>query len=504
MKNRRGFNPDARVKDADFAFRVLSDSVFTKGFLGRSLRENNGIPSVGVSSARRAGVIVDDNGKMRCPPGTPNANQFTDINMSNCMVPSAETVAQEAADVAKKMASRAPDGFKRGTHGKRKDRDKIPNAGVGFVNPNGFLEQRRIPKGVSVVSPIDGSQRQLSELDDSVKHLTDGGSLSDIPDEHLVRAILANSALDSDGKPEARFQIFGTGGGMHGMTRMTDTRTGASIGIKYNNGKAEADGEAISEVASELVLEHMGYEPTPMRIVPEVNESESGGESWTGIALVTELAHNRRAGNIESGRLADRGNGKQIQFGGEYNYNANPADVVRMSILDSVLNNPDRHEGNFMIAREGTGEGEIVPIDHSFGLRTPFEDGMSVQSITRPAWGMGLESVMDTYWDSSPNRENLIRDIADVQKSLSEINTEELKQQFEQLFAYLGTIGAAPNANQKEWVFASISRIAVLKDPVARNEIAWKLLPEYKRPKEKTPVATLDEWAKPPDMESVV
>jgi hypothetical protein len=31
------------------------------------------------------GVVIDANGKMRCPPGTPNANQFTDADMSNCM-----------------------------------------------------------------------------------------------------------------------------------------------------------------------------------------------------------------------------------------------------------------------------------------------------------------------------------------------------------------------------------------------------------------------------------
>ncbi|GEM_PF-3778588 len=35
-------------------------------------------------AARKLGMVVDDLGKFRCPPGTPNANQFTDITGSTC------------------------------------------------------------------------------------------------------------------------------------------------------------------------------------------------------------------------------------------------------------------------------------------------------------------------------------------------------------------------------------------------------------------------------------
>lgn len=35
-------------------------------------------------AARKLGLLVDDLGKFRCPPGTPNANQFTDISGSTC------------------------------------------------------------------------------------------------------------------------------------------------------------------------------------------------------------------------------------------------------------------------------------------------------------------------------------------------------------------------------------------------------------------------------------
>lgn len=36
-------------------------------------------------------------------PGTPNANQFTDMQMSNCLIPSLETAAKDAASLAEKM-----------------------------------------------------------------------------------------------------------------------------------------------------------------------------------------------------------------------------------------------------------------------------------------------------------------------------------------------------------------------------------------------------------------
>lgn len=56
-----------------------------KGFLGRTIRENRSLSSIGDRVARAMGVVVDETGKLRCPPGTPNANQFTDLQMTGCM-----------------------------------------------------------------------------------------------------------------------------------------------------------------------------------------------------------------------------------------------------------------------------------------------------------------------------------------------------------------------------------------------------------------------------------
>jgi hypothetical protein len=67
------------------------DALEIKGFLGPTLKENPSLRSVGdtaksigTTTAEAAGVSVDDTGKLRCPPGTQNQGEFTDIGMSNC------------------------------------------------------------------------------------------------------------------------------------------------------------------------------------------------------------------------------------------------------------------------------------------------------------------------------------------------------------------------------------------------------------------------------------
>jgi hypothetical protein len=92
-----------RVKSLTSSISAIREDVMFKGFLGQTMREDRKLPSVGHRAARRAGIIIDENGKMRCPPGTPNANQFTDRQMTNCMVPSAETMAGAAAQAASSL-----------------------------------------------------------------------------------------------------------------------------------------------------------------------------------------------------------------------------------------------------------------------------------------------------------------------------------------------------------------------------------------------------------------
>jgi hypothetical protein len=97
---------EARVLRSALMFERLRKQALdkpseAKGFLGPSLRDNPDTPSIGRRVAVGRGLIVDELGKMRCPAGTPNANQFTDVQMSNCMIPSAETAANELVDAGR-------------------------------------------------------------------------------------------------------------------------------------------------------------------------------------------------------------------------------------------------------------------------------------------------------------------------------------------------------------------------------------------------------------------
>ena len=108
----RAFDANERVDRYLFAVKdIQENALMFKGFLGPTIKDNDGLQTVGMRAARAAGVIVDALGKLRCPPGTPNANQFTDMQMSNCMTPSASSVREMAKTVGAR-ADKIIDGAK--------------------------------------------------------------------------------------------------------------------------------------------------------------------------------------------------------------------------------------------------------------------------------------------------------------------------------------------------------------------------------------------------------
>lgn len=103
-KSSRAFDANERVAEYKKSVSVVQENLLLfKGFLGPTIKDRPDLNSVGTRAARAAGVIVDAAGKLRCPPGTPNANQFTDMQMSNCLVPDASQVARAAAKLVDKL-----------------------------------------------------------------------------------------------------------------------------------------------------------------------------------------------------------------------------------------------------------------------------------------------------------------------------------------------------------------------------------------------------------------
>jgi hypothetical protein len=84
--------------------RLLSE-VRYKG-LGKTIGQMQPEKEIGNAAAAALGVVFDADGKMRCPPGTPNANQFTDKDMSNCFSFSPLTVARGIMRATRRLAER--------------------------------------------------------------------------------------------------------------------------------------------------------------------------------------------------------------------------------------------------------------------------------------------------------------------------------------------------------------------------------------------------------------
>lgn len=117
--------------------------------------------------ARGRGLMVDDLGKFRCPPGTPNANQFTDITGSTCFKPLA--IARGIIDGLASLRNWDP-----------------------FLDPNEkakwlarqSIEEQRYQAGVAaatsaVSSPLEIATEQR-RLDDIIKMLKEEFDITDV------------------------------------------------------------------------------------------------------------------------------------------------------------------------------------------------------------------------------------------------------------------------------------------------------------------------------------
>ena len=98
------FREYERGPDGKPTSRLLSE-VRYKG-LGKTIGQLQPDKEIGNAAAAALGVVFDADGKMRCPPGTPNANQFTDKDMSNCFVFSPLTVARGIMRATRRLAER--------------------------------------------------------------------------------------------------------------------------------------------------------------------------------------------------------------------------------------------------------------------------------------------------------------------------------------------------------------------------------------------------------------
>jgi hypothetical protein len=391
-KSSRAFDANERVQRYRKSVSAVHENILLfKGFLGPTIKDNDALQSVGMRAARAAGVIVDSAGKLRCPPGTPNANQFTDMQMSNCLIPSAETLAAQAVNAVQRFV----DGFKfkKGRLAKHKVDQKPANLGIpdadGFNNPVGAFD----------------NSLGITNRNDAISAVANGADLNQIPDEFLMDAIY-NNAIPPEGG-NGRFKRIGTGGGVHGMDRFLDTKTGQMLGAKFRYGSPT--GELASEVLSASVLEEFGYPAMSMRVVG------TGGD----LGVVTELVHNKYEGELSIGAG---------QFLDDENEIPTVDSMAHVFLLDLALGNSDRHGGNYLTVNDGE-QITIAPIDHGnaiFRKNTPIfnEDGTAQDIAKALQMGNRIKNILGSFFgeNSDPNkRKERAELIQAIEKSLADI-----------------------------------------------------------------------------------
>ena len=417
-KSSRAFDANERVQRYRKSVSAVHENILLfKGFLGPTLKDNDALQSVGMRAARAAGVIVDSAGKLRCPPGTPNANQFTDMQMSNCLVPSAETLAAQAANAVQRFV----DGFrfKKGRLAKHKVDQKPANLGIPDADGS------NVPVGA-----FDDSLGITNDAD-AVDALANGADLSQIPDEFLMNAIFKN--VSGYQVENGRFKEAGYGGGIHGMARFIDTKTGQMIGVKYTGYTPVS--ELVSEVLSASVLEEFGYPASSMRVIT----NRDGG-----IGIVTELVHNKYEGEISIGYdYINRDAGKD----------ASVDSMIHAFLLDLALMNNDRHGGNYLKVDDGE-KVVIAPIDHGNAIfnsrQVIFNEDGTLNLATKNNQGDNLifetlTSLFGKHADFSKkkDREELIQALEKSLADIREIDADALGEKLKQILKDIGDRHAA-------------------------------------------------------------
>ena len=135
--------------------------------IGRSIRESNPTGGLAQRAARRFKVVVDDLGKFRCPPGTPQANQFTDKFGSTCFALSAgeiRAIAQRGlASLGSWWEHQRATGYGR--------RHLLDDSGNFILDARSYREELARPKARWLKNARTRGQARMVEMEDAVDNL---------------------------------------------------------------------------------------------------------------------------------------------------------------------------------------------------------------------------------------------------------------------------------------------------------------------------------------------
>jgi hypothetical protein len=170
-----------------------------------------------------------------------------------------------------------------------------------------------------------------------------------------------------------------------------------------------------------------------------------------------------------------------------YEYNLPTEEIVRMRILDAIIQNPDRHEGNSLIA-DDDGTRSLLPIDNSRAFSfSDFTDGVpqsrlesgEIVGYFQPWISPGGDAEMEKF-ASDEGFAELISSIAGVQQQLRTIDTDLMESKIDEVISHVRSLGTSVGPGRRENIVASISRIKGMQNGNP-EDIAEALMPAYKR-----------------------
>jgi hypothetical protein len=212
--------------------------------------------------------------------------------------------------------------------------------------------------GQAIALSVDVGNGNMFDVQDAADHLSDGGSLADVPDDFLRDAIAANLG---DGK---RFQSFAiTQGFNKDNFAVVDSVTGKKYIIKTEDRNHMGH---IQEALGAQIANELGF-PTPgIRFGSAINDTDlpsarkaaEGIDVGRGRTMIIEHLENQFPGS-EVRSIHQIPAGEQIS--GE--------SIARLMVLDRSINYFDRTAGNMFVVKGDDGKWHLHPIDHGNAFR---------------------------------------------------------------------------------------------------------------------------------------
>ena len=219
--------------------------------------------------------------------------------------------------------------------------------------------------GLGTGKRVDIGNKNINTKQDAVAHVNNGGDLADVPDEFVYEAIKKNSTTIRVGRPgqpggpvdaSKRFiklkPLGDLGRNSNGQIQQyKDANTGKTLLIKYD-GTRYRNNEDVNEILGNEIQGRLGYPVGEFRFAGPVYIDRHG----QGRPILFEHAENY----IDGGEAPPQRNGYE---------NSIPLnEKIRLTMLDFLILNTDRHGGNFFVQRDANGQDHVIPYDPSLGF----------------------------------------------------------------------------------------------------------------------------------------